>query len=141
MLSLPKARRKRIAKHQDYKCNNRPGVSICDLENFECPQWRTNKGSITAGYRVCRILENGSNDDVNLQALCHECYTHKTSDKPIEKKLDKYHININGNVNLIISDANLSELFKEIVVGALHIRRTDHSCVETSDEDDSDESE
>ena len=68
-----------IAGKQRYKCANKPGANLPNLENFKCPLWKIpgdRRGIFDeSGYTVCKVNDDLDTDEfVNMQVLCPTCY-------------------------------------------------------------------
>jgi len=91
MRSLTESHKKYIAGRQKYKCANNPDTKLFRLENYECPFWvRGGDGSFdNSGYEIDHIKEivNGGSDEFkNLQALCLCCHKVKSKVFIFKKK-------------------------------------------------------
>jgi 5-methylcytosine-specific restriction endonuclease McrA len=67
------AKKKQIAGRQHFTCS-------ANIKDYKCPL--NGKPFDESGYEIDHILElknGGSNDDINLQALCVSCHRVKTS--------------------------------------------------------------
>ena len=90
--SLTHAQKKFVAANQHFKCNNKPGVILAGLGNYECPLWKggDHKGTFDiSGYDIDHVVEwSISKDDSldNLQALCISCHKVKTKKFMMSKK-------------------------------------------------------
>jgi len=85
-MTVSEAKKQQVALGQRYKCANKPGSNLRNLENYLCPLWKIKDyyaGSFDgAGYRINHIIEraeNGTDDLANLQALCPMCHSYKTN--------------------------------------------------------------
>lgn len=82
--NIPSKLRSKIVGKQRYRCNNRPGVELRNLKNFECKLWKDEEylGSFDEnGYEIDHIVEyvlTQDDSEENLQALCVNCHREKT---------------------------------------------------------------
>lgn len=81
-LSIKPTHTKLILDRQKYKCNNTGPLNLNNIKNYNCPRWLLNNGYFDeSGYEIDHIHEystGGSNDEVNLQALCPNCHRVKS---------------------------------------------------------------
>ncbi len=84
-MTVSEGRKKQIAANQHFKCANKPESNLNKLENYLCPLWKNqdNNGVFDeSGYQIDHIIERaegGSDDPLNLQALCSMCHAVKTN--------------------------------------------------------------
>ncbi len=104
--TLTHAQKKFVAANQHFKCNNKPGVILTGLGNYECPLWKggDHKGIFDiSGYDIDHVIEwSISKDDNldNLQALCISCHKVKTKKFMMSKKTGgKTHAKPDPNVS------------------------------------------
>src|SRR5271166_4793955 len=80
---LPESIKKRVAGKQNFKCANKPGSNLKNLEEYNCELWKFRDGSFgEASYEIDHIEEysiSQNHMESNLQALCPACHRVKTS--------------------------------------------------------------
>jgi hypothetical protein len=101
--------KKSIAGKQYYKCANTPTAQLNGLEDYKCVLWKNSDGSFDeAGYEIDHKMElsvGGTNDIVNLHALCTCCHRVKTT-RFLQGKRDDNKIKLRPAKPIHASDYN-----------------------------------
>jgi len=116
--NIPKYIKERVASKQFYKCNNKPGSNLYEIDDYLCPLWKRAeieyRGSFDySDYEIDHVIEfsfTSDNSEHNLQALCRYCYYVKTKNFMEENKKKKHKNNDEIIKKMLLDYSHMQDL-------------------------------